>query len=38
MKFYWLKEKRGHIFHVQGVYFFHATLMLMHETPKIGLG
>ena len=24
-----------HFFHFQGAHFFHATLMLMHETPKI---
>ena len=25
-----------HIFYFQGTHFFHATLILMHETPKIG--
>ena len=27
--------KEGTFFHFQGSYFFHATLMVMHETPKI---
>ena len=41
-----LREKRVHFFHwqgkkelffhFQGTHFFPATLMLMHETPKIG--
>ena len=33
-----LKIKKGtFFFHFQGVHFFHATFMLMHEMSKIGL-
>ena len=32
-----LKIKKGtFFFHFQGVHFFHATFMLMHEMSKIG--
>ena len=35
--FFLFSRKKGHIiFNFQRVRFFHATLMLMHETPKIG--
>ena len=32
------KKKKGTVvsFYFQGAHCFHATLMLMHETPKIG--
>ena len=34
--FFIFKEKRVHFYHFQEARFFHATFMLMHETPKIG--
>ena len=30
------KKKKNIFFHFQGAHFFHATCILMHETPKIG--
>ena len=33
--FFIFKEKRVH-FYFQGAHIFHATLMLIHETPEIG--
>ena len=29
-------EKRAHFFHFQEAQFFHAALLLMRETPKVG--
>ena len=31
-----LRKKKYIFFHFQGAHFFHATCILMHETPKIG--
>ena len=36
LHFFHFQGKKGTFFHFQGVRFFHVTLMLMHEMPKIG--